>query len=235
MIHFWCPRCNTLHESPEQNAGQKLNCSSCGQRLQVPEPLPPLNKTVLGKLDELLPQAKLSTDPIPAVPLQQVPPGAVPIPAAPVTQPLPQAIPVTPLAQAIPVTSGPPVELVTAEVVEPDDDPDAPSRIRFWIGVALGVLPGLGLLLAIVLVVTATRETPEERRDREDRRRQETIDFLRTIPNCECDMCGARFYVGGLPQGGTYRTVNATLTPCPSCGVRGMVRPIHSRAIAPEP
>jgi hypothetical protein len=33
----------------------KLNCYTCGQRLQIPLPLPPLDKTVLGKLPEQAP------------------------------------------------------------------------------------------------------------------------------------------------------------------------------------
>jgi hypothetical protein len=33
----------------------KVNCFTCGQRLEIPLPLPPLDKTVLGKLPEQVP------------------------------------------------------------------------------------------------------------------------------------------------------------------------------------
>ena len=46
MIRFLCPRCKAVLDQPENAAGTKLPCPSCGQRLQVP--LPPENKTVLG-------------------------------------------------------------------------------------------------------------------------------------------------------------------------------------------
>src|SRR5262245_55116251 len=48
MIRFACPRCKAVLERPENVAGSKFACPSCGQRLQVP--LPPENKTLLGNL-----------------------------------------------------------------------------------------------------------------------------------------------------------------------------------------
>lgn len=50
MIAFSCPRCNhgvTRHES---EAGSKVACPSCGQRLQVPQS--PHDKTLLGQLGD---------------------------------------------------------------------------------------------------------------------------------------------------------------------------------------
>src|SRR5262245_31370472 len=70
MISFRCPRCNSLLQAPETAAGTKFNCS-CGQRLQVPEPpLPPLNKTVLGKLEDYAPPPP---NPTPQAVVQAVP------------------------------------------------------------------------------------------------------------------------------------------------------------------
>lgn len=50
-IVYTCPRCKTMLRAPEEMAGTKHECSSCGQRLQIPpRPAgPPLNKTVLAK------------------------------------------------------------------------------------------------------------------------------------------------------------------------------------------
>ncbi|HJT76850.1 MAG TPA: hypothetical protein VJ739_06570 [Gemmataceae bacterium] len=51
MIRYRCPRCKKALVAQDGAAGSKLNCSHCGQRVQVPAP-PPLNKTVLGTLDD---------------------------------------------------------------------------------------------------------------------------------------------------------------------------------------
>jgi DNA-directed RNA polymerase subunit RPC12/RpoP len=48
MIHYRCPRCKVLLRSPDRDAGAKLACPQCGQRLQVPSPPP--NKTLLAPL-----------------------------------------------------------------------------------------------------------------------------------------------------------------------------------------
>jgi DNA-directed RNA polymerase subunit RPC12/RpoP len=76
MIRFLCPRCKAVLDQPENAAGTKMPCPSCGQRLQVP--LPPENKTVLG--------APLGTD-VPltpsAVPAALPPGGAAPQPEIP--------------------------------------------------------------------------------------------------------------------------------------------------------
>jgi hypothetical protein len=56
-IHFTCPRCQRAFDAPTLNSGQKFDCG-CGQRLQIPPaPAPPLNKTVLGKVEDELPWA----------------------------------------------------------------------------------------------------------------------------------------------------------------------------------
>lgn len=52
MIRYRCPRCRTVLAAQDSEAGSKLNCSRCGQRVQVPAP-PPRNKTMLGTLDDV--------------------------------------------------------------------------------------------------------------------------------------------------------------------------------------
>jgi ribosomal protein S27E len=49
VIRYSCPSCNTQHTAPYSQAGQKVFCSSCGQKLLIPSPQ---NKTVLGKLED---------------------------------------------------------------------------------------------------------------------------------------------------------------------------------------
>jgi DNA-directed RNA polymerase subunit RPC12/RpoP len=49
MIAFRCPSCQMSLQAKPTEAGQKINCPSCGQRLQVPG-RPPVNRTVLGEL-----------------------------------------------------------------------------------------------------------------------------------------------------------------------------------------
>jgi DNA-directed RNA polymerase subunit RPC12/RpoP len=51
MIAYSCPKCRSFLTAHDEDAGKKLACPSCGQRLQIPPPPPP-NKTVLGKLEE---------------------------------------------------------------------------------------------------------------------------------------------------------------------------------------
>ena len=41
MIHFTCPGCKTVMNRGDHEAGIKIACSGCGQRVQVPPPLPP--------------------------------------------------------------------------------------------------------------------------------------------------------------------------------------------------
>jgi DNA-directed RNA polymerase subunit RPC12/RpoP len=50
MILYACPTCGAHLEAEDHYAGQKHACPQCGQRLQVPVPSPPHNRTVLGKL-----------------------------------------------------------------------------------------------------------------------------------------------------------------------------------------
>ena len=40
MIRFRCPACDKAHEAPDNLAGTKGPCPSCGQRLQFPFPVP---------------------------------------------------------------------------------------------------------------------------------------------------------------------------------------------------
>ncbi len=70
-IRFSCPRCSSVLESPDNSAGLKFSCGKCGQRLQVPEPpkpppQPPLNKTVLGKLEDMVDAVPVSLPVSPA-------------------------------------------------------------------------------------------------------------------------------------------------------------------------
>jgi S1-C subfamily serine protease len=48
MIRFCCPTCKKILQATESQAGQKVACPGCGQRLQIPAP--PRNKTVLGSI-----------------------------------------------------------------------------------------------------------------------------------------------------------------------------------------
>jgi TM2 domain-containing membrane protein YozV/DNA-directed RNA polymerase subunit RPC12/RpoP len=48
MVRFACPVCSAPHEVPDDTAGKKINCQTCGQRVLVPSPTQ--NKTVLAKL-----------------------------------------------------------------------------------------------------------------------------------------------------------------------------------------
>src|SRR5262245_43776739 len=48
MIRFSCPTCKKILQASLPQAGQKVACAGCGQRLQVPTPA--RNKTVLGDL-----------------------------------------------------------------------------------------------------------------------------------------------------------------------------------------
>jgi len=52
MICFSCPTCKFVLQSPAQDAGNKIECPKCGQRLLIPNPAKPAasNKTVLGSL-----------------------------------------------------------------------------------------------------------------------------------------------------------------------------------------
>jgi len=58
MIRFACPVCRTAYQVPDDKAGHKRTCPSCGQRMQVPAP-PPSSTTVLAPLLEYQP------DPVP--------------------------------------------------------------------------------------------------------------------------------------------------------------------------
>jgi hypothetical protein len=57
---------NRPFDVQETSSGQKFDCS-CGQRLQIPPaPLPPPNKTLLGKMDDQAPAALPFATAIPA-------------------------------------------------------------------------------------------------------------------------------------------------------------------------
>ena len=99
MIRYTCPRCKKSLESPASFAGQKLNCPSCSQRLQIPQPSTPLpapvNKTILATEE---PAAAVPSAPIPP-PQPTSPPAVRPIdtlavvedePSRRVTEPAPR-------------------------------------------------------------------------------------------------------------------------------------------------
>lgn len=54
MLRFQCPTCQTVNEAPDDHAGGKVLCNSCGQKLQIP--VPPKTKTVLAPLVEVVPE-----------------------------------------------------------------------------------------------------------------------------------------------------------------------------------
>ncbi|MHB1423154.1 MAG: TFIIB-type zinc ribbon-containing protein [Gemmataceae bacterium] len=57
MIRFFCPACKSVLQAPPVQAGEKVVCPKCGQRMLIPNPVKPAasNKTVLGSL---LPESK---------------------------------------------------------------------------------------------------------------------------------------------------------------------------------
>src|ERR1043166_7852117 len=69
MIRISCPRCKQVMVCQDREAGNKLHCPKCGQRLQVP--VPPKAKTVLAKLETkdttLAPRSARKTDLAPEV------------------------------------------------------------------------------------------------------------------------------------------------------------------------
>jgi len=50
MIAFTCPRCENLLEHPDTEAGLKVRCPACNQKVRIPQPPPPPNQTLLGEL-----------------------------------------------------------------------------------------------------------------------------------------------------------------------------------------
>ncbi len=95
-IRYTCIRCKRTLESPASFAGRKLNCPSCNQRLQIPQPstpaAPPVNKTVLA------PEVTASAghDDVPMA-IEPQSPSASP-PPVPQSQGIPAAPPTVPLA-----------------------------------------------------------------------------------------------------------------------------------------
>lgn len=79
MISFACPRCGTIHRAALTESGNKIRCTKCAAKVQVPEPTE--DNTVKG------------------VPL--------PFPAAPVAKPMPTAKPAPPAPVAAPKVTAP--------------------------------------------------------------------------------------------------------------------------------
>jgi DNA-directed RNA polymerase subunit RPC12/RpoP len=87
-IHYRCPRCAKPLESPVAMAGQKVNCTDCGQRLQIPQAATPspINRTILANEEtapKVTPQVPASSPlpPSPAPVQAELIPAAVPAPA----------------------------------------------------------------------------------------------------------------------------------------------------------
>ena len=50
MIDFSCPKCTFALTRHNNEAGSKVSCPSCGQRVQVPRPPQQTDQTVMGEL-----------------------------------------------------------------------------------------------------------------------------------------------------------------------------------------
>ena len=74
MIRFTCPTCSTLHQAPDDQAGAKVSCSRCAQRLRIPAlpaPPSPTARTVLGRIEDFpLPTAARPPPLPPALPIE---------------------------------------------------------------------------------------------------------------------------------------------------------------------
>jgi hypothetical protein len=68
-MRFSCPNCTQLMECPDDLAGAKASCPKCGQKVLIPTPPEPANKTTLGKLedDESSPGANQPLPPVPPI------------------------------------------------------------------------------------------------------------------------------------------------------------------------
>jgi DNA-directed RNA polymerase subunit RPC12/RpoP len=64
-IIFACPTCKASYTVNDRSAGEKIDCKTCGQRVQVPSP--PRNRTVLGESVEPT-AATVPIDPLPPEP-----------------------------------------------------------------------------------------------------------------------------------------------------------------------
>jgi DNA-directed RNA polymerase subunit RPC12/RpoP len=78
-IRYSCPKCKKSLESPAGAAGQKLNCPGCGQRLQIPQPVAPQNKTMLAVDESGRGAPPPSTAPAPSSGPKPAPAAAGPI------------------------------------------------------------------------------------------------------------------------------------------------------------
>ena len=142
MIRFACPKCKTVLETPEQNAGSMVVCGRCQERLQVPGSLQ--NKTVLGILlpDESPMGHHAAPQPAPTRTPPEIPKTAArsPTPTQPPrtnTAPAPLRRPAKAVAK--PIVS-PPI------ATDPDDEKEhGTSR-----------LPTLMVSALIVLIIAAT-------------------------------------------------------------------------------
>ena len=142
MIRFSCPRCKSVLDSPDQQAGNKIECPKCQQRLQIP--LPPRNKTVLG---ELVLESPTLTQAVPVQ--QQVATAAPAIPASAHSQAWFDAN-LRPAAAAVPpIQASEPPPLPPMTQPEPFDfnapggvPPPLPRAVPNHQGVAGAVLAG---------------------------------------------------------------------------------------------
>lgn len=127
LIHCSCPRCRKPLEAPASWAGQKMTCSGCGQRLQLPAASPPAvaapNRTVLAES-------------MPAPPT-----GPAHLPAS------------TFASQPSPAGTGFHVGSAAATLERPDTSTDTHTPRRGNMGLMLGLMIGGGLLFVGALVI----------------------------------------------------------------------------------
>lgn len=84
MISYRCPSCQSSFQSPPADAGLKVHCGVCGQKIQIPNPR--LARTILAPLETDAPVVIPRVEPLGA------PPRAAAQPAAPTAALVPDAI-----------------------------------------------------------------------------------------------------------------------------------------------
>src|SRR5204862_1319323 len=89
VIRYKCPACAIPLQAPDTHGGKKAHCPKCNQKLQIPVPPPPLNKTILAPLDDELSQFGVQAQPVESAPNRPAPRLETPPVAIPVPPPLP--------------------------------------------------------------------------------------------------------------------------------------------------
>jgi hypothetical protein len=184
-IRFSCPGCGAVFQATDARAGQKTNCTVCGQRLQLPE-LP--NRTVLAPLVGHVPEGQPGRPARPPVtspaPLAQV------VSSVPVAQPAPpfraQPQPLAPLPE-------PPPIIDPARVRRPRRGPWVPVVVVL---LSLGALAlGLRLLLTGGYLRSAVRTAEKRSHTRTDEEALVKTFIMNNTP--DEDAARVRFTVWG--------------------------------------